>query len=131
MLIMFILKSPKNRKKFSEKMYSHMFMIATFESTTLVLRLIRLASECVIAYGSLCFNVPMTVWAQQYFIAHTFLESFLKSYSNFSVILFSLNRLIQVKTNPGCFSKRIHKMSMPKMYSFVSPLAFASVSLNF
>ena len=106
-LIMLVLKKKSNKKDFEDRMYLYVYYNSLFNLCIHLLETFDYINKCSINLVFFCPVSRETPTSQYVFIILNFLKSFLKFCSNFSLLLFSLGRLVKILDNKSKYMAKL------------------------
>ena len=108
--IIYLLKSSYTKKEFKTEIFYYIYYNSTFNFFILLIGFMKIIHNYQEYNFNFVYSIKFTYFSEYLFISMGFLESFLIFCSNFTLILFSLERLTLFNRNPSCCSKKFSKM---------------------
>ena len=108
--IIYLFKSSQNRKQFDMEIFNFLYFNSIFNLIILSIDFIKITNYCTDFNLNICFSMKFTYLAQYLFIFFNFLERFLTFCSNFTMLIFTIKRLIFFNINPSRLCKKFARI---------------------
>ena len=111
LIIIFLMKSAFDKKEFQIEIYKFLYINAIFNIFILLISLSHMIYFCTEYNFVKCYSIKFSYFVQYLFIIFNFLESYFTFCSNFTMIIFSIKRLLLLNTETSKFGKNFLKIS--------------------
>ena len=109
-LIIYLFKSSKTKKEFDKEIFNFLYLNSVFNLIILSIDFLKIINYCTQFNLNICFSIKFTYFAQYLFILFNFLESVLNFCSNFTMLIFTIKRLLFFSINPSSLSRKFSRI---------------------